>query len=154
VEKMSYNYKEKICVECGISFKPNSGHQKACTACKEIHKKRVQQKYNKKHLVRIREQKREWREKNRERYNELSRNWSERMRWKYIQELNGKCSKCRVVATKDNMIIFDFHHINPEEKESAHEYRSKKFDTSKIKLLCSNCHRLEHYRNFEEDNNE
>lgn len=49
----------------------------------------------------------------------------------------GKCAACGIEYNGENGAIFDFHHINPEEKELDKEI-----------CLCSNCHRLIHSQKF------
>ena len=70
-----------------------------------------------------------------------------------IDYLGGKCDKCSGVF---HPAIYEFHHINPEMKDRdpskmlslSWERLSKELD--KCKLLCANCHRLEHHkRNYE-----
>jgi len=51
---------------------------------------------------------------------------------------------CSLEATEHNLSVFDFHHKNPNEKERNAEWMRNDFDISKVILLCSNCHRLEH----------
>jgi len=63
-------------------------------------------------------------------------------------ELGNKCLDCGILVTERNLIIFDFHHLNPEEKEKNGEWKLKTFDISKVVLLCSNCHRLKHFEYF------
>nr|DAG90811.1 MAG TPA: INTRON TRANSFERASE [Crassvirales sp.] len=64
-----------------------------------------------------------------------------------------KCSICGLEYNGKNGAIFDFHHINPEEKDfnitSYLRHYSKiperiYKEVEKCILLCSNCHRLEH----------
>jgi hypothetical protein len=80
---------------------------------------------------------------------------------KYIQEtkkrcmeyLGGKCSVCGLKT--DFLSVYDFHHKNPEEKESCIRellnYSWEKIEKELIKciLVCANCHRIIH---FERDN--
>ena len=70
----------------------------------------------------------------------------------YISLLGGKCCECGIELNDNNYSIFDFHHINPKEKEFTwNKLRLLSDDKimkelQKCKLLCSNCHRLEHYK--------
>ena len=60
-----------------------------------------------------------------------------------------KCIKCG----QDHPITLDFHHRNPAEKEVtatqmiANKYSNNRIDIELLKcdILCSNCHRIEHY---------
>lgn len=66
----------------------------------------------------------------------------------------GKCENC---GYNKNMAALEFHHINPAEKsfqlDARHFANSNlellKQELSKCKLLCSNCHRAEHNKDFE-----
>jgi len=73
-------------------------------------------------------------------------------KWKAIQYLGGRCSSGKsgcnnIIATKENMAIFDFHHIENKEVGVATLFsRTWKKILKEIKkcvLECSNCHRLE-----------
>ena len=76
--------------------------------------------------------------------------WKQR-KIKYIQSLGGKCEHCGIELNNTNSSIFDFHHTNPLDKEyvwtKLRLLTDNKIETelSKCKLLCANCHRLEHY---------
>jgi mannose/cellobiose epimerase-like protein (N-acyl-D-glucosamine 2-epimerase family) len=63
--------------------------------------------------------------------------------------LGGKCQKC---GYNKCFAVFDFHHINPEDRHrtrESREYIYKFFEKlvldGKIQLLCANCHREKHY---------
>lgn len=40
---------------------------------------------------------------------------------KYIRYLGGECSCCHIKLNNTNYSIFDFHHLNPSEKEYSWE---------------------------------
>jgi len=70
-----------------------------------------------------------------------------------IKLKGGKCEKC---GYSKNIAAFDFHHIDPNEKEFKLDVRklantkmSKLIEeVSKCNLLCSNCHRETHHPNL------
>ena len=71
-----------------------------------------------------------------------------------VKHLGGKCERCGYDRCPAG---FDFHHIDPEEKEFAisSEMGSMKFErllkeAKKCMLLCANCHRELHYYESEE----
>lgn len=70
---------------------------------------------------------------------------------KAVQYKGGKCEDCNLVDIPE---IYDFHHLNPASKDFSIGKRSNlKFDTiqkelDKCILLCSNCHRKRHIRDF------
>lgn len=64
----------------------------------------------------------------------------------------GACEKC---GYNENLAALDFHHINPAEKENQLDQRKLSNSTmvgimeefEKCQVLCSNCHRAEHFPN-------
>ena len=76
--------------------------------------------------------------------------WKNRKK-KYVQLLGGECEMCHTKLTNSNASIFDFHHMNPEDKEYSWSKLRLMSDIkirtelAKCQLLCSNCHRLIHY---------
>jgi hypothetical protein len=66
-----------------------------------------------------------------------------------VEYLGGKCNRC---GWSGNLGGYDFHHLNPDEKDfnpSAVELANKSWETvkeelDKCELLCALCHRLEH----------
>jgi hypothetical protein len=84
---------------------------------------------------------------NRERIVEYNRKRFNDRKDKAIAFLGGKCSKCEGVFHR---AAFDFHHIDPNQKDhtiasliSGREdvmYR----ELSKCELICANCHRILH----------
>lgn len=68
-----------------------------------------------------------------------------------------KCSKCGFTHT--SFVPFDFHHINPKEKDASisdainRSWNNLIKEVDKCILLCSNCHRIEHERLRHENNN-
>lgn len=66
-----------------------------------------------------------------------------------IEYKGGVCKDCLVKATSDNQVIFDFHHLDPTQKEISFGKISQslekiKPELDKCVLLCANCHRLRH----------
>ncbi len=67
----------------------------------------------------------------------------------------GKCVDCNVIANVSNYSIFEFHHLDPQQKDFAiGESRLFKknqedifLEIDKCALLCANCHRLRHQQN-------
>ena len=66
----------------------------------------------------------------------------------------GHCSECGLAVTEDTIAAFDFHHIEPSEKEYTPSdmlmlKKEKVFkELDKCILLCSNCHRILHHRQY------
>lgn len=69
---------------------------------------------------------------------------------KMIEYKGGECENCRVKLIDTHYCIFDFHHIDPKTKDvnfkriKFQKWDKIKNEIDKCKLLCSNCHRLEH----------
>lgn len=73
---------------------------------------------------------------------------------KAIEYKGGKCSHCGLKYDQKNGSVFDFHHTNPKEKEIkpatvlGWSWDSIKKEIDKCILLCSNCHRIEHNKEY------
>lgn len=69
---------------------------------------------------------------------------------KMIDYKGGECKKCNLQLEKSHYSVFDFHHLDPNEKDSNFkQIKSWKWDRikeeiDKCELLCANCHRIEH----------
>lgn len=64
-----------------------------------------------------------------------------------VEYLGGECQKCRIRSVFYE--IYDFHHLDPNEKDfsigkQARSFKSIKAELDKCILLCANCHRIEH----------
>lgn len=67
-------------------------------------------------------------------------------------EYKGSCCEDCALHVKDTQIcVFDFHHLNPLEKEfnwkklRLRSWDSIKKELDKCALLCANCHRVRHF---------
>ncbi len=71
-------------------------------------------------------------------------------KYKAIIYLGGSCDHCDVEATKENIAIFDFHHLDKHKKDfevsAKNTFDSVKEELDKCQLLCSNCHRIVHFK--------
>lgn len=76
--------------------------------------------------------------------------WKER-KIKAINYKGGSCVDCDISYPSAPHVIFDFHHLNPNEKDADwNKLRLRSWDKivkelNKCVLLCSNCHRIRHY---------
>ena len=65
-----------------------------------------------------------------------------------IEYLGGACQECLGVF---HPAVFEFHHLNPEEKDRDPSkmfqlsWERIKAELDKCLLLCANCHRLKHH---------
>jgi predicted HNH restriction endonuclease len=84
-----------------------------------------------------------YRKKNWDKIRQYTLEYERKAKKNLVHKLGSKCAYCGIIATDDNLCIFDFHHLNPEEKERSREWINKNFDISKVILLCANCHRIE-----------
>lgn len=102
-------------------------------------------------------------ERNREKRSKYSKEYSQKFRdsqFKNQRKLEfclykgGCCSECGFVATEETIAAFDFHHLDPSEKEYTPSdmlmlKKEKVFqELDKCVLLCSNCHRILHHRQY------
>jgi hypothetical protein len=68
-----------------------------------------------------------------------------------IEYKGGKCEDCPASYPNEPYVIFDFHHLDPEQKDvDWGKLRLKSWDKikselDKCALLCSNCHRKRHH---------
>lgn len=72
-----------------------------------------------------------------------------KVKQKLIDYKGGKCERCGY--NKEYTNAYDFHHINPNEKEFGISYKGRnraiavlKREVDKCLLLCANCHREVH----------
>lgn len=70
---------------------------------------------------------------------------------KAIHYKGSKCCDCGLSYPEMPYVIFDFHHLNPSEKDVDWGKLRKRswdkitFELDKCDLLCSNCHRIRHH---------
>ena len=73
------------------------------------------------------------------------------MKLKAIEYLGGMCQDCGIQGSS---WIFDFHHKVPSEKEwhwgnrRTSNWENLKSELDKCELLCANCHRLRHEKDW------
>ena len=99
--------------------------------------------------------KREWNHRNRQQRQEYSAEYTQKKKEYLIELKGGKCARCGIEFDGTNSAIFDFHHSNPEEKEiqlnkaGLKRYGMERIlrELKKCDLVCSNCHRLIHFKN-------
>lgn len=71
----------------------------------------------------------------------------------YVDYKGGKCEKCNYNKCIDAL---EFHHLDPNEKDPNFKsirywgLEKAKIELNKCALLCSNCHREEHFKQKEE----
>lgn len=123
--------KEKPISEFGKNKAKKDGLQAECKECKSAYNKLHYQKNRETYLAKARESSKECED--------------------YIREIKSslKCSICG----EDRWWVLDFHHENPDEKESciatlAHNGSRKKMEEElkKCIVLCANCHRDIHFK--------
>lgn len=93
---------------------------------------------------------RKWEANNRDKVNRRGKEARARNKERAIEAKGGACVHCGIQYDGTNSVIFDFHHLDPSEKEfnpgtmmkCSWEKIEKEID--KCVLLCANCHRLEH----------
>jgi hypothetical protein len=71
-----------------------------------------------------------------------------------VEYLGGRCADCGGVYP---YYVFEFHHLDPARKEMGfnqlrrRSWEAVKREIDKCLLLCSNCHRIRHWREFDEE---
>ena len=122
--------------------------------------KKYQEDYCEKNRERIRENMRRYINRNPEKRRETLRKSDMRRKiltkLKLVKMLGGKCQnpECSTLnGYKKSLYALEFHHLNPTEKETESEWRTKAFEKKikdgKIQLLCANCHRELHWLEIE-----
>lgn len=65
---------------------------------------------------------------------------------KAVEFMGGKCTHCGGVFPP---CVYDFHHVNPSEKDispaTAFSWKKLEPELKKCIMLCANCHRIEHH---------
>lgn len=137
-------------------MKENNGHIKQtlrqCSLCKEH--KSLDDFYTyttgKPHgqcKVCIREKQQKQRKDNPVLYNKSNQERHTRNKLRAIEYKGSKCFDC---GQKYDPCVYDFHHLNPEEKDSSwslhRSWNYLKQELDKCILLCANCHRIRHWK--------
>jgi predicted HNH restriction endonuclease len=69
------------------------------------------------------------------------------LKLRMIEYKGGKCEDC---GGTFHPASYDFHHVNPDEKEFSFNrnmsWKKAVKELDKCVLLCSNCHRVRHYK--------
>lgn len=64
-------------------------------------------------------------------------------------ELKGDC--CSACGNKYPDVVYDFHHLDPSEKDfnigQSRNWSKIEKELAKCVMLCANCHRIEHFHN-------
>jgi hypothetical protein len=110
--------------------------------------------------------KRDWYRRNRSHSSEYSKAWyrrntnriinkqqTRRHRVKVfgIKHLGGSCIKCNLNYDGKNACVFQFHHRDPDTKDSAVDFRTMEalmLEIDKCDLLCANCHFMHHSKEY------
>jgi len=124
---------------------------------KDPERRRIQQReatrrYRAKNKEKCNETNREWRSRNPEyikRYSKRINDERVEIKKELMRIRGSKCEDCGIEYNGKNIAIFEFHHINPEEKEATfHKWISFQRalnEAAKCRLLCANCHRITHH---------
>lgn len=87
------------------------------------------------------------------------RNKSKELKTRCVIYLGSKCNDCpNTLIENKNHVIFDFHHLDPSQKDfalstKAHsKFEDIKSELDKCILLCGNCHAKRHFKIYGEEN--
>lgn len=95
----------------------------------------------------ILEYQKEYRKNNRFKVSQTQKNLRKKKQEILINLLGGKCVDCNSCFPPE---VYDFHHLNPEEKDftigeyMGYSLQKLKQEAQKCVLLCANCHRIKH----------
>jgi len=100
--------------------------------------------------------KREWNYRNRNTRYAYKVERGHRLKAKVISILGNKCKHCELEYDGKNASVFQIHHVNPEEKEfvvntrtlNNYAWARVEKEINKCKLLCANCHFMEHNEEY------
>ena len=128
---------KKYCPVCEqlLDIAAFSKHGNACKSCavKRANNWRV-----------VKENNPNWRK---ERNAQIAEN-SRKLKRKMV-ELKGDC--CSACGGKFPDVVYDFHHVDPSTKDfsiaKSRNFEKIKKELEKCVMLCSNCHRIEHFHN-------
>jgi hypothetical protein len=88
--------------------------------------------------------------RDKEKYNKHKKNRARANKLKSILYKGGKCNRCQVTLETLPQSAFEFHHLNPDEKEKEPakvmrmSWDNIKKEIDKCILVCANCHRIIH----------
>lgn len=88
--------------------------------------------------------KREYNRKNRTKLSIWMRGYIQRKREEIIKKLGSKCCRCGL----NDIRALHINHKKVKTKTHRRDFMRKKFDLSKVEILCANCHAIEHYEFF------
>jgi hypothetical protein len=96
--------------------------------------------------------KKEWRKRNKDKLYIKKVERGHILKRKIINLMNNKCSNCNLLYNNKNGAVFQLHHIEPTKKEITinirtllnYSWKTIMKELKKCKLLCANCHFLEH----------
>ena len=132
----------KICYKCN--------QKKDETLFKKDYRKHCKTKYSNQCLECCTKVYKIWRTKNKDYYNQKFRERRLARKQRAIELKGGKCTKCQLVV---HPAAFDFHHLDPTQKDfdiglmMSHSDEHIFQELEKCVLLCANCHRTEHFIN-------
>lgn len=130
-------YKHRPCIQCGVATVCNSSRPAICNdECRKARAKEYVVEYHFKH-------------KEKRNKNALEKRRSNKK--KAVEYLGGKCIDCN---KEWPLAVYDFHHLDPSQKDIPASWlmnwnwgvQQKELD--KCVLLCANCHRLRHHKDF------
>jgi hypothetical protein len=97
---------------------------------------------NKEHIL---QKSKEYYEANKKKKHEATNKLRRKYKENLVKSFGSVCHKCQQTFPA---CVFDFHHVDPHEKdfEIANLYSHKKQleESKKCIMLCANCHRIEH----------
>ena len=128
----------------------NTSYYEWKAAEQRAHRKIINDKYRAANKENILEKQKEYRKQNKEKVALAQKTRTQRHKQKAVEYLGGHCAHCKGVFP---LAVYDFHHVNPNEKEGLlskilwYSWTKIQIELDKCILLCANCHRIEHNKN-------
>lgn len=120
--------------------------------CKDCHKQAAKKDYDKNKQL-YKSYAKRWVEANPDKRRQAARSWAAKnhatQKQLAVDYKGGCCTDC---AGKYPLCVYDFHHLDPKQKDmhlaqalNARGFEFCKEELDKCILLCSNCHRIRHH---------
>ena len=152
--KYRKNHKGELNLK-GVEYRKSHKDEIKLKKAKDYQKNKDKIKeFNKSHKAERKVKNLERYQKNKNKINNERKTKYRNIKIELIQATRNKCQgdNCNIEYDGTNAALFQFHHINPEDKSfdlSSNNLSNRSWnqvlnEASKCKLLCANCHSLEH----------
>lgn len=133
------------------SYRRQDGSRKRVKTCKQCAgEARLLYYHTKEDKVKKATNSKKYREANKDKIKLHNKEMRDERKLKIVELCGNKCADCQQSFPT---YVYDFHHLNPNEKDSnlatimSHRWDTLAVELSKCIMLCSNCHRIRHHAN-------